>query len=320
MERQNKPKAGPAEHLVSVSVDLDAIACYYRIHALPGAPPDGARRLVLRRCLPRFAELFARHGVRATFFVVGADLEEDAEGRARLAELARAGHELANHTHTHPYDFVRLGSARIAGEIDRAHAAIAACAAAAPVGFRAPGYEISAEVIELLLTRGYRYDSSVFPSAAYYGAKALIMAGMRLANRRSGSLLGDWRALLAPRSPYRTAPGSPYRGSEDGGLLELPVAVSPIARLPIFGTSLVIAPGWLRRHLIAVALRAPFFNLELHGIDLADAEGDELPPALVARQPDLRRSLAHKLAALDETLTAARSGGARFITLAEVGA
>jgi peptidoglycan/xylan/chitin deacetylase (PgdA/CDA1 family) len=125
-----------------VSVDLDAIACYYRIHALPGAPPEAARFAILRRCLPRFAELFARHGVRATFFVVGADLDDDGEGRAALAALARAGHELASHTHTHPYDFIRLGAARIADEIDRAHATIADCAGTPPVGFRAPGYEI----------------------------------------------------------------------------------------------------------------------------------------------------------------------------------
>ena len=154
-----------ADRLCCVSVDLDAIACYYRIHALPGAPPEPARFAILRRCLPRFAELFARHGVRATFFVVGADLEDDAEGRAALAALARDGHELASHTHTHPYDFIRLGAGAIADEIDRAHAAIGACAGTPPVGFRAPGYEISAEAIEALQARGYRYDSSVFPSA-----------------------------------------------------------------------------------------------------------------------------------------------------------
>src|SRR5215510_7159202 len=116
------------DRVVSVSVDLDAVACYWRIHALPGAPPERARHVVLRRCLPRFAELFARHDVRATFFVVGRDLEEDAEGRALLGDLARAGHELASHTHTHPYDFVRLPQARIEQEIERAHAAIGACA------------------------------------------------------------------------------------------------------------------------------------------------------------------------------------------------
>jgi peptidoglycan/xylan/chitin deacetylase (PgdA/CDA1 family) len=322
MAQEDKAKVVPSARFMSVSVDLDAVACYYRIHGLPGPPPERARFAVLRRCLPRFAELFARHGVHATFFVVGVDLEEDQEGRALLADLARSGHELANHTHTHPYDFVRLGGAQMAAEIDRAHAVIGACSGGAPIGFRAPGYQISAEVFDLLRARDYRYDSSVFPSPPYYGAKALIMAAMRLAGRPSGSLLGSPRALLAPRAPYRPAPGSPYRPTGDagdgGGLLELPIAVTPIAGLHVIGTSLVLAPAWLRRHLVRAALRAPFFNLELHGIDLADAAADEIPPALVARQPDLRSSLAHKLAALDETLTAARAAGARFVTLAQV--
>src|SRR5580704_4139958 len=309
--------SGQRQSKVAVSVDLDAVACYYRIHAL-GEPPVGrARFAILRSCLPRFAELFARHDLRATFFVVGADLEADGEGRALLGELARAGHELANHTHTHRYDFARLPRAAMAEEIDRAHAVVGACAGTAPLGFRAPGYAINADALDLLHARGYRYDSSVFPSAAYYGAKALVMAAMRLAGRPSGSFLDNPRVLLAPRRPYRPAPTAPYRHGGDG-LLELPIAVTPLARLHVIGTSLILAPAWLRRHLVAAALRAPFFNLELHGIDLADAEADEIPPALVARQPDLRRPLSHKLAALDETLAAARAAGARFVTLSEI--
>jgi peptidoglycan/xylan/chitin deacetylase (PgdA/CDA1 family) len=306
--------AGLPQRKVAVSVDLDAVACYYRIHAL-GEPPGGpARHAILRRCLPRFAELFARHDLRATFFVVGADLEEDAEGRALLAELARAGHELANHTHTHRYDFARLPRAAMAAEIDRAHAVVGACAGAAPIGFRAPGYAINADALDLLNARGYRYDSSVFPSAAYYGAKALVMGAMRVAGRPSGSFLDNPRVLWAPRRPYRPAPTAPYRHGGDG-ILELPIAVTPVARLHVIGTSLILVPGWLRRHMVAVALRAALFNLELHGIDLADAEADEIPPALISRQPDLRRPLAHKLAALDETLAAARAARARFVTL-----
>jgi hypothetical protein len=156
----------------------------------------------------------------------------------------------------------------------------------------------------------------VFPSAAYYGAKALVMGAMRVAGRPSGSFLDRPRVLLAPRRPYRPAPTAPYRPGGDG-ILEVPIAVTPLARLHVIGTSLILAPGWLRRHLVSVALRAPLFNLELHGIDLADAEADEIPAALVARQPDLRRPLAHKLAALDETLSAARAAGARFVTLRE---
>ena len=178
---------------------------------------------------------------------------------------------------------------------------------------------MSAEIIELLRARAYRYDSSAFPSAAYYGAKAAVMGALRVVGRRSSSILDTPRVLAAPRAPYRPAAGAPYRkGALD--IVELPMAVTPVARLPVIGTSLVTAPAWLRRHLVAVALRAPFFNLELHGIDLADAAADEIPPALVARQPDLRRPLAHKLRALDETLAAARAAGARFARLDEVAA
>jgi peptidoglycan/xylan/chitin deacetylase (PgdA/CDA1 family) len=300
--------------LVSVSVDLDAIECYFRIHALPGTPPEEARFAILRRCLPRLAELFAEHDVKATFFVVGRDVEEDAEGRRLLADLARAGHELANHSYAHPYDLVRLPRDRIAEQIDRAHAAIGDVAGQAPVGFRAPGYEISRELIALLGERRYRYDSSAFPSVPYYAAKAAVMAALRIAGRRSGSILGSPSMLQAPRRPYHPGDASPYRpGAAE--ILELPMAVTPWLRLPVIGTSVVTSPPWLRRRLVAAALREPFFNLELHGIDLADAESDRLPAALIARQPDLRVPLARKRDALAATLREARQAGAIFCTL-----
>jgi hypothetical protein len=145
------------------------------------------------------------------------------------------------------------------------------------------------------------------------------MGVMRALGRPSGSYLGSPRIVTAPRAPYRPAAGAPYRKG-DLDIVELPMAVTPVLRLPVIGTSLVTAPAWLRRHLVTAALRAPFFNLELHGVDLADAEADEIPPALVAKQPDLRRPLAHKLAALDETLTAAHAAGKRFRRLDEVAA
>lgn len=308
------PPVSPA--LVSVSVDLDAIACYHRIHAL-GEPPAGeARFAILRRALPRLADLFARHGVSATLFVVGQDLEEDAEGARLLGELSRAGHELASHSHTHPYDLVRLTRVELAGEIDRAHAAIAAVAGRPPVGFRAPGYEISAALIELLCERGYRYDASAFPAIPYYLAKAAVMGAMRVAGRRSGSILGSPQVLGAPRDPYRPAAGAPYRRGHLP-IVELPVTVTPALRLHVIGTTLVLAPEWLRRRLVAAALGTRHFNLELHGIDLADPVTDGISSALVRRQPDLRVPLERKLAALDRTLGQARAAGAKIVTLAE---
>jgi peptidoglycan/xylan/chitin deacetylase (PgdA/CDA1 family) len=302
--------------IVSVSVDLDAIACYHRIHALGEEPGERSRFAILRRALPRLGELFAKHGISATLFVVGKDIEDDPEGRAIVADLARAGHEIASHSYSHPYDLVRLGQAGIAHEIDRAHAAIADACVCPPVGFRAPGYEISSELVDILCERGYHYDSSVFPAIPYYLAKAAVMAVIRVTGRKSGSILGSPRVLGAPIAPYHPAAGAPYRrGSLP--LVELPVTVTPRLRLHVIGTTIVIAPEWLRRRMVASALATPHFNLELHGIDLADAESDGLSSALVARQPDLRVSLARKLAALDATLSEARAAGATFLTLAE---
>ena len=302
--------------LVSVSVDLDAVECYHRIHALGDAPSGEARFAILRRALPRLGELFARHGISATLFVVGKNVEEDAEGARIVADLAKAGHEIASHSHSHPYDLVRLSREKIAAELDRAHEAIARVCGRPPVGFRAPGYEISAELIELLCERGYRYDSSAFPAIPYYLAKAIVMAAIRVTGRKSGSILGSAKVLGAPRTPYRPAAGAPYRRG-DLPIIELPVTVTPMLSLHVIGTTLVISPEWLRHRLVASALATKHFNLELHGIDLADAGSDGISPLLVGRQPDLRVSLDRKRAALDRTLTEAREAGAKFLTLAE---
>jgi peptidoglycan-N-acetylglucosamine deacetylase len=302
--------------LVSVSVDLDAIACYHRIHALPEAPSGEARFAILHRALPRLGELFASHGISATFFVVGKDLEEDPEGRAIVADLARAGHEIASHSYSHPYNLVHLGREGMAAELDRAHAVIAEACVCPPIGFRAPGYEISADLIDLLIERGYRYDASVFPAIPYYLAKAAVMAAIRVMGRKSGSILGSPKVLAAPRVPYRPAAGNPYRRGQLP-IVELPVTVTPTTRVHVIGTTLVMAPEWLRRRMVSSALGTPHFNLELHGIDLADAATDGISQVLIARQPDLRISLARKRAALDATLAQARAAGATFATLAE---
>ncbi len=163
---------------------------------------------------------------------------------------------------------------------------------------RARATPSTASALDLLLARGYRYDSSVFPSPPYYAAKALVMGGDAAGRAgASASFLDDPRVLLAPRAPVprrRRARRTDARGRRPAG-----AADRGDARWRACTSSAPACcwrPAWLRRRLVSAALRAPFFNLELHGIDLADAEADEIPPALVARQPDLRRPLAHKLA------------------------
>ncbi len=291
----------------SISIDLDPIACYYRIHGLGAAPPEHATT-IMRRCVPRFAEIFAARGIRATFFVVGADLDPDSVGpddaraaRAQLASLAKAGHELGNHSHTHPYEMARLDAGRVTEEVGRCDRILRQILGHPVAGFRAPGYDLSPAMIAELVRRGYSYDSSIFPAPGYYAAKAAVMAALAAAGRPSGAVLTNPRALVAPANPYRPSIRAPWKRGQ-AALVELPVAVTPWLRLPAIGTNLLLAPKMLRDRALAAMARRPFFNLELHGIDLADADADGIPGELVARQPDLRVPLARKRAALEETL------------------
>ena len=305
----------------SVSVDLDPLSCYYGIHGL-GAPPRELAHVVLRRALPRFAELFARRRIHGTFFIVGSDVAADVAGGKQLAQLARDGHELGNHSHTHPYELARLDRARIEEEIVQAHKIIGAIAQKAPVGFRAPGYDVSERVLDVLMAEGYRYDSSIFPSWPYYMAKAGVMAMMSLVGRRSRSVLGDPRALLAPTQPYRPGKSPFSRGQST--IVELPVATTPGLRMPAIGNwaphvSLLSSSTAVRSRILESMRRRDFFNLELHGLDLIGAEEDGIPAELVAKQPDLRVPLVHKLRALEATLDRL-SPDYRFLPLCDVAA
>jgi peptidoglycan/xylan/chitin deacetylase (PgdA/CDA1 family) len=83
---------------------------------------------------PELLEILDRHGVPATFFQCGVNVR-------RLPALARqvlaAGHEIGNHSDTHPY-FCLRSPAGMQRELTRAQAAIEDVTGATPRFFRAP--------------------------------------------------------------------------------------------------------------------------------------------------------------------------------------
>ncbi len=310
----------------AISIDLDGIGCYYRIHGL-GTPPAELEHVILERALPRAAALFAGRGIHVTWFVIGRDADADAAlpdraARAanaqRLATLAKAGDELGNHSYSHPYELARLPASEVDAEITGGDRVLRAITSAPPRGFRAPGYDVSPTMLDVLARLGYHYDSSIFPAPGYYAAKAAVMAALAAAGRPSGAVLTNPRALAAPARPYRPAMSAPWRRGQ-APLVELPVAVTPWTRVPAIGTSLLVAPRWLRARVVAAMARREFWNLELHGIDFADAEQDGIPGELVERQPDLRIAVADKLARLDHLLDDIASAW-ELVTLARAAA
>ncbi|HNI59739.1 MAG TPA: polysaccharide deacetylase, partial [Pseudomonadota bacterium] len=134
----------------------------------------------------------------------------------------------------------------------------------------------------------------------YYLLKLSVLGLLALRGQQSASIVGSPWQQLAPTQPYRPSPHNPNR-SGDAKIVELPVAVTPALRLPAIGTFLLLSKP-LRRVLLRGMTRQPFFNLELHGIDLIDAKLDGIPAELVAKQPDLQLPLWQKMAALGEIL------------------
>jgi peptidoglycan/xylan/chitin deacetylase (PgdA/CDA1 family) len=83
---------------------------------------------------PEILEILGTYGVTATFFQCGANVE-------RLPQIARevaaGGHEVGNHTYSHPYLFLRSPDA-IEAELWRAQESIASHTGVRPCWFRAP--------------------------------------------------------------------------------------------------------------------------------------------------------------------------------------
>lgn len=297
----------------AISIDVDALRFYGAIHGL------GAQDLepdpIYTVALPRFFALLDEFGLRGTVFFIASDVER--AGRHLTEGLAQTHSELASHSWSHDYRLTKRSREEIEADLRRADAALSAASPDGRVcGFRAPGYNTTPDLLEVVESLGYRYDSSLLPAPAYWGARAGAVGRYRLSGRPSASLVGDLRAFWGPRGPYRMRPEAPWRPDPQGGLVEIPMAVGA-GRVPLIGTSWVLFSESVRSGLLEGALnRAEPFVFEMHAIDLIDGS-DGAPPELAAAQPDLRQPASEKIAAfraLFKTLADARE----VCTLAEI--
>jgi len=286
---------------VCITVDMDN---YREYRSLIDPSGDGAGPSFYLDAVPRFLDLLDRHGARATFFMIGQDGDR-AEHREIVREIAARGHEVANHSFTHPYNFRQLSRAQKEDEIARTEAMIGDIVGARPVGFRTPSCDVDVETLDLLQERGYLYDSSIFPSPLMW---AFMVYG-KLFVRRSDYQLGHLASVFAPPRPYVPRLDRLHRARrpDDGGgprILEIPVSVVPVVRVPFYSTLLRRLGSQAFSLLVRAYGRQPVLHMLFHLIDLADFSGTSLGGAL-ARRPglalpfaDRERFMAHAIATL----------------------
>jgi polysaccharide deacetylase family protein (PEP-CTERM system associated) len=109
-------------------------------------------------------ELFARHKVQATFFIVG----WVAERQPRLVQsIAAAGHEVACHSYAHRLVY-ELTPEEFREDTKRCMSALADASGAVVRSYRAPSYSITKSsfwALEILAELGFTHDSSIYPIA-----------------------------------------------------------------------------------------------------------------------------------------------------------
>lgn len=277
--------ATPAAH---VSVDLDPVDTHLGGYGFAANPC--AR--IYEVAVPRLLDLLDRLEIRATLFVVA----RDAASQAHLWREAHArGHEIASHSLTHALPFATLPPERLHRELGESRERLEAVVGVPVHGFRAPGWDVTPATIEAVARAGYRYDASVLPSPVFAAGAALrlVLSGFRARDVGVGRAL---RFAYGRRAPYRTGPG--------GGLVEFPVAVSPVLRLPLTHTLWYLAPAHVCRRAFAAARRSGVpLSYQFHAVDLLGLEEDEVDRRLV-RHPGMTWPLARKVALLEDRLRA----------------
>lgn len=270
------------ERTLTVNIDLDDIRYYRGIHALP-AKEEKAE--IFTAGVPRFLDLCESFGIRATLFVISADMEIEA-ARNAIADAAARGHEIASHTVSHDYGISKKTPAAIADELAGSRAALQEVCGAPVIGFRGPGYNLSPALLDALVETGYIYDTSIMSSPAYWAARAGIIAAMRLTGRKSSSITGRARDFFRGRAPFVwQGPGR--------GLREYPITTAGILTMPLIGTT-IAGKGAMVRHMVDCAANLDFINIEFHGIDFLDQVSDGLEPELLV-EPALKIPLSGRM-------------------------
>ncbi len=111
-----------------------------RLTELVPAPPPNTIALTIDdgphpAWTPRVLDLLAEHDVQATFFIIGEQVREFPKIAKRIAD---SGHQICNHTMTHP-TLSHASAKKIKREIVDAHDLIAQTTGIVPGFFRAPG-------------------------------------------------------------------------------------------------------------------------------------------------------------------------------------
>lgn len=268
-----------------LSVDLDTAA-----RGTGAAPsPEQCAALVAGayvNTLPRLLGLLDKLAVPAVFYSVARDLCSPACAAA-LADAARRGHEVANHSLSHDRALADAPEDIFAIDLAESTRLIEAATGKVPVSFRMPGAVLRPGPLAVLTRCGYLCDSSLNSSLPYNAAKKI----QALFSRGPSAPVQEFSSWHAPHEPYRPQAGNVFHSAKTrGGIIEYPLTPMPLAGLPFMNYFLSQMPEnmalYLARRTCAVH---SFVTLTAHDHEFA-IEGDcacSMPGGMASRHVSL---------------------------------
>jgi len=220
----------------------------------------------------RFFAILDAHGVKSSIYVIGRDLENPAIFQ-RVREWAENGHEIGNHTWSHPMNLGGMSQNDIRQQIYRCHEIVTNCTGVEPKGFIAPAWSTSSRVVDCLIDMHYQYDTSLFPSFLLYPMVMKIFLNHINQPNRLMEIIGrrDWM------NPFiaRKNPGYVYhsKGKQSGRLLQLPMPILNRFQPPFWHTiGFLFGWNYSNKLLDKILAKDDFFYYLLHPADFLGLE------------------------------------------------
>ena len=135
---------------------------------------------------PQVLEIFANVEGKATFFMIGEQMEKNPEV---VKEVAEQGHEIGNHTFSHP-KLSELTPADCLAEMERNEQIIRELTGQSPVVFRPPYLDYNHDTISIVESKGYSMIGALNLEAQDWeqpGVEHILSASRK--SVRNGSIL-----------------------------------------------------------------------------------------------------------------------------------
>ena len=259
-----------------ISIDVDTLSSIYKGQGC--TRPGGYTFIEFRTGMENMAAFFGRYGIKTTMFMVGNDFKYKGN-LGHIRDIHKSGHEIANHSMSHQQGFRWLSAADKEKEINDMGEICRQTTGHKPVGFRSPGWNVDDATIPVLKKLGYQYESSLFPTFLMPLMKFAHWRSMSKQPKPNRTTMGMWKYMFAPLRPYVTSSQSLARKDRGGQdiLIEFPISVTPILRIPFFATLLLFTGEGFYKTLYKQIRRWNLpVHFQMHLSDFADYSLPEL--------------------------------------------